>query len=64
MTRQGGSQGEKLFKIIGVLRSSKIASIWKRMGVWCLPREEQLKIIGAILSKGDQSCEHRHCSVI
>lgn len=60
--RKGG--GREPFKIIGVFHSFKIASIWKRMGVWRFPIEEQLKIIGALLFKGDQSSEHAHCSEI
>ena len=62
MKRQG--IGEGLFKIIGVLQNFKIASIWKRMEVWCLLREEQFKIIGTLLFKGHQGSAHGQCREI
>lgn len=68
-TRQRGSlkwqrMGEEGFKLIRVPHSFKIASIWKRMELWCLLSEEQFKIIGALLLKGDQASTHGHCREI
>lgn len=44
-----------------MLNYFKIASIWKRMKKGrSLVREEQFKIIGALLFKGDRGSEHGH----
>lgn len=55
MTRGGGRT---------ILNYFKIASIWRRMKGWSLGREEQFKIIGALLFKGDRGSEHGHYSKI